>query len=222
MAALIAAGCALVTGVVVVPLLRIKARKRIEAVEAQAAAEAEKRWGINIAVLVCAVGRHPDSQQPSALLPPAQRTAVHKQPQTATAAIACTHRNDSGRRQLASQQLPAAMYSTTDTQLPLCFYTVCSTSKHADLVSVNSTDLQAAIDKKTGVTEPKGFVNKWYNKAKDAALYGTTVDIHEVVEEDPFIAALHARAEKFDEHAEHSFGYLQVRAGLFSTERPTW
>jgi sodium-dependent phosphate transporter len=47
-------------------------------------------------------------------------------------------------------------------------------------------------------------------KASKAALYGTSVDIHQTVEEDPMIAALHERAEKFDERAEHVFGYLQV------------
>lgn len=96
----------------------------------------------------------------------------------------------------------------------------CSGGKAADLAKVNSADLQAAIDKKAGVQEPQGFVSKMYNKCKDAALYGTSVDIHEVVEEDPFIAALHARAEKFDEHAEHSFGYLQVGAGYAAHIRP--
>lgn len=89
----------------------------------------------------------------------------------------------------------------------------CSGAKAADLAKVNSADLQAAINEKAGVQEPQGFVSKMYHKCKDAALYGTSVDIHEVVQEDPFIAALHARAEKFDEHAEHSFGYLQVGAG---------
>jgi hypothetical protein len=87
-------------------------------------------------------------------------------------------------------------------------------SKHANLPTATSIDLQTAIDAKVGAPEPKGFVNKWYNKAKDAALYGTSVDIHEIVEEDPFINALHARAEKFDEHAEHAFGYLQVTSAL--------
>jgi hypothetical protein len=33
----------------------------------------------------------------------------------------------------------------------------------------------------------------------------------QVVEEDEFIAAMHASAEKFDDRAEHTFGYLQVR-----------
>jgi sodium-dependent phosphate transporter len=79
------------------------------------------------------------------------------------------------------------------------------------------TDLEKAVAEKAGVEgveEPKSIVGKYWNKAKTAALYGTTVDIHEVVEEDPFINALHARAEKFDEHAEHAFGYLQVFSAI--------
>eukprot|EP00775_Hariotina_reticulata_P012767 gene12767-12895_t len=59
----------------------------------------------------------------------------------------------------------------------------------------------------------KGFM-KWFNKGKEAALYGTSVDIHEAVEEDEFLAALHARAEKFDVRAEHAFGYLQVFSAI--------
>lgn len=51
-----------------------------------------------------------------------------------------------------------------------------------------------------------GIIAKWINKGKEAALYGTSVDIHEAVEEDEFLAALHARAEKFDVRAEHAFG----------------
>jgi len=87
-------------------------------------------------------------------------------------------------------------------------------SKHSNLATVNSTDLETAVNTKIGAQVPQSFVGKWYNKAKDAALYGTSVDIHTVVEEDPFIAALHARAEKFDEHAEYSFGYLQVFSAI--------
>jgi hypothetical protein len=33
----------------------------------------------------------------------------------------------------------------------------------------------------------------------------------QVVDEDPLISAMHARAEKFCDEAEHAFGYLQVR-----------
>jgi sodium-dependent phosphate transporter len=37
------------------------------------------------------------------------------------------------------------------------------------------------------------------------------VDIHQIVDEDPIIGAMHERAEKFDHRVEHTFGYLQVR-----------
>ncbi len=42
-------------------------------------------------------------------------------------------------------------------------------------------------------------------------LYGTSVDIHHIVEEDEVIAAIHRNAEVFDPKAEFAFQYLQVR-----------
>ena len=50
--------------------------------------------------------------------------------------------------------------------------------------------------------------------AKDAALYGTSVDIHKVVQEDEMIAAMHEHAEKFDPATERIFGYLQVFSAI--------
>jgi sodium-dependent phosphate transporter len=50
--------------------------------------------------------------------------------------------------------------------------------------------------------------------AKTAALHGTSVDIHKVVEEDEVIAAMHAHAEKFDPATERVFGYLQVFSAI--------
>jgi hypothetical protein len=41
------------------------------------------------------------------------------------------------------------------------------------------------------------------------------VSVAQVVEEDPYVAELHARAEKFDPQAERTFGYLQVTGGLW-------
>jgi sodium-dependent phosphate transporter len=61
-----------------------------------------------------------------------------------------------------------------------------------------------------GPQEPSSWIGRMTKKASKAALYGTSVDIHQTVEDDPMIAALHERAEKFDERAEHVFGYLQV------------
>ncbi|WIA16180.1 hypothetical protein OEZ85_012894 [Tetradesmus obliquus] len=53
-----------------------------------------------------------------------------------------------------------------------------------------------------------------FRTASRAALYGTSVDVHQVVVEDEYIAALHARAEKFDPQAERTFGYLQVFSAI--------
>ena len=40
------------------------------------------------------------------------------------------------------------------------------------------------------------------------------MDIHDCVEEDPIVAAIHNRAEKFDPRAEVVFSYLQARTVL--------
>ncbi len=58
---------------------------------------------------------------------------------------------------------------------------------------------------------PKGILAKM----QYAVSYGTSVDIHQVVEEDDMVAAIHQNAEVFDPKAEQAFAYLQVggRAG---------
>jgi phosphate/sulfate permease len=43
---------------------------------------------------------------------------------------------------------------------------------------------------------------------------GTNYDIHAIVETDPIVAALHARAEKFDPRIEVVFSYLQVFSAI--------
>ena len=52
----------------------------------------------------------------------------------------------------------------------------------------------------------------WYEKIFYVFTYGTKVDIHDVVEEDPVVAAIHAHAEVFDPKTEYAFSYLQVGA----------
>ena len=47
--------------------------------------------------------------------------------------------------------------------------------------------------------------------AKKAALHGVTADIHEIVETDEVVAAIHANAEVFDPKAEAVFSYMQAR-----------
>lgn len=53
-----------------------------------------------------------------------------------------------------------------------------------------------------------------YKSTKKALLHGTTVDIFEVVEEDPIVSAIHSRAEVFDPKAEYAFQYLQVFSAI--------
>lgn len=65
---------------------------------------------------------------------------------------------------------------------------------------------------KVEILETDKPFTKFMKRCKNAAVHGTTVDIHDVVEEDELIAAMHERAEKFDPQAELVFGYLQVGA----------
>lgn len=45
-------------------------------------------------------------------------------------------------------------------------------------------------------------------------MHGTSVDIHETVEEDEIVAKIHAHAEVFDPKAEYVFKYLQVFSAI--------
>ncbi|EFJ43878.1 hypothetical protein VOLCADRAFT_76547 [Volvox carteri f. nagariensis] len=49
---------------------------------------------------------------------------------------------------------------------------------------------------------------------KKAAMHGMEVDIHQIVEEDPIVAAIHENAEVFDPKAEFAFSYLQVFSAI--------
>ncbi|GFH27892.1 phosphate transporter [Haematococcus lacustris] len=53
-----------------------------------------------------------------------------------------------------------------------------------------------------------------WNKTTKALLHGTSVDVHEVVEDDPLVAAIHANAEHFDPRVEFTFSYLQVFSAI--------
>lgn len=83
-----------------------------------------------------------------------------------------------------------------------------------DLASIDAE--KAGVNGANG-SKKAGFgasVKKFYSTTKELALRGVNTDIHDVVEDDPFIAALHARAEKFDPRVEHVFGYLQVFSAI--------
>jgi hypothetical protein len=57
--------------------------------------------------------------------------------------------------------------------------------------------------------KPFAECNLW-EKVTYVFTYGLKVDIHDVVEEDPVVAAIHAHAERFDPKTEYAFSYLQV------------
>ncbi len=50
--------------------------------------------------------------------------------------------------------------------------------------------------------------------AKKAAMHGVEVNVHDIVEEDELVAAIHAHAEVFDEKAETVFSYMQVFSAI--------
>ncbi|KAL6759001.1 phosphate transporter family-domain-containing protein [Haematococcus lacustris] len=66
-----------------------------------------------------------------------------------------------------------------------------------------------------------GTLSNVWNKTKKALLHGTSVDVHEVVEDDPLVAAIHANAEHFDPRVEFTFSYLQGKL-TSSVTAPVW
>jgi hypothetical protein len=96
--------------------------------------------------------------------------------------------------------------------LSCCHSYLCTHSSTIDVSKLD--DGSCDVEPVPGAAEPTSWIGRMTKKASKAALYGTSVDIHQTVEDDPMIAALHERAEKFDERAEHVFGYLQVRFAL--------
>jgi phosphate/sulfate permease len=64
---------------------------------------------------------------------------------------------------------------------------------------------------------PEDFKGKmqWYaQRARDKLMFGLEVDIHDVVEEDELVAAIHDNAEVFDEKAEMVYSYMQVFSAM--------
>nr|AQM55173.1 sodium/phosphate symporter PTB [Coleochaete nitellarum] len=80
-------------------------------------------------------------------------------------------------------------------------------------------DSEAPAEKLPAETEGQEMVPAtgfaaFVQKAKKAALHGVDYDIHEIVEEDPVVAAIHKNAEVFDIRAEYAFSYLQVFSAI--------
>lgn len=64
----------------------------------------------------------------------------------------------------------------------------------------------------TNITE--SWQKRWWRKAVAVSTRGVTYDIHDQIEEDPVVAAIHAHAEKFAPSVEFAFGYLQVFSAI--------
>ncbi|KAG2452635.1 hypothetical protein HYH02_002869 [Chlamydomonas schloesseri] len=75
------------------------------------------------------------------------------------------------------------------------------------LVAAGTAPLLGTDGKRSGI-------GAWAERLRKAAMYGLEVDIHQVVDEDPLVAAIHAGAEEFDGRAEYVFSYLQVFSAI--------
>ena len=60
----------------------------------------------------------------------------------------------------------------------------------------------------------ESWQKRWWRKAVAVSTRGVTTDIHDQIEDDPIVAAMHAHAEKFAPSVEFAFGYLQVFSAI--------
>lgn len=92
--------------------------------------------------------------------------------------------------------------------------------KKADLhMDKKAADEEAAakgefVDTEKDVTYRAWEDCNWYQKIWFICSYGTRVDIHDAVEEDPVVSHIHANAEVFDAKTEYAFSYLQVFSAI--------
>jgi phosphate/sulfate permease len=117
-------------------------------------------------------------------------------------------------RELASEVTadPMAAHKTVDSeagqqqQAPI----------HANNATVHQNPAGAANNFSADAEKEEGKTGLalYLGKAKHQLSKGTNYDIHAVVETDPIVAAMHARAEKFDPRIEVVFSYLQVFSAI--------
>jgi solute carrier family 20 (sodium-dependent phosphate transporter) len=113
-------------------------------------------------------------------------------------------------RELASEAVasdPMAAHKTVDAE--------AGNQQQAPIHANNATVHQAPnFSADAEKEEGKHGLALYLGKAKTQLAKGTNYDIHAVVETDPIVAALHARAEKFDPRIEVVFSYLQVFSAI--------
>ncbi|GAQ87816.1 sodium phosphate symporter [Klebsormidium nitens] len=71
-------------------------------------------------------------------------------------------------------------------------------------------DIEAAKKTEGEEEQPQSL----YSKAKTAALYGTSYNIHAIIDSDAAVHKIHSGAEVFEERVEFAFGYLQVFSAI--------
>jgi solute carrier family 20 (sodium-dependent phosphate transporter) len=124
------------------------------------------------------------------------------------AGVAAKEQQDKADAEAA--EAAAAEAAANPPALPTAAELTSIDAEKAGAVDANGQPLTASKGKATFGASMK----KFYGTTKELALRGVNTDIHDVVQDDPFIAALHERAEKFDPRVEWVFGYLQVFSAI--------
>lgn len=82
-----------------------------------------------------------------------------------------------------------------------------------EVVEIHGVDEpEEAVDAVDAVES--GLVKTYSQKFMKAIMHGTSYDIHEHIEEDELVAAMHKSAEVFDPKAEYIFSFLQVFSAI--------
>lgn len=101
---------------------------------------------------------------------------------------------------------------------PPCSHSVssCSDGKRIPTAAQQKELDDIESPKKIEEGAPEGHQSV-LGKAKTAALYGTSYNIHAIIDTDAAVHKIHAGAEVFEERVEFAFGYLQVRCPAVAT-----
>jgi phosphate/sulfate permease len=196
--ALIALGAALITIAVVIPLIKAKAARDIKAGRVL---ESERNANNNAAAALTSAATAGASSTSSSTADVTGDTA---------AAAESTLLNDTSVDLDAWEALQQQQQQQQRQRSPAHSVAVRDSDNNEVVVEVEAVA-------ETSVTENEAVrkcLQQYYIKVKTQLAKGTNYDIHAVVETDPLVHALHARAEKFDPRVEVVFSYLQVFSAI--------
>lgn len=101
----------------------------------------------------------------------------------------------------------------TALSIPFCFLLKWKNDKDDRIAAELAANPPPKDDAEAGKIEdetPKTGMSGLFDRVKKHMIYSLTVDVHEDVEKDEQVAAMHAGAEVFDPKAENIYKYLQV------------